>query len=117
SSPDKGLLVDNYEWTKDLTVLEFLRDIGKHFSVNAMVAKEAVRKRLQEREHGISFTEFSYQLLQAYDFAVLHEREGCILQGGGTDQWGNITAGIDLVRRLHGGTAFGITWPLIERSD
>jgi len=117
SSPDRGLLVDNDEWTRDVTVLEFLRDIGKHFSVNAMIARESVRKRLSEREHGISFTEFSYQLLQAFDFAVLHEREGCILQGGGTDQWGNITAGIDLVRRLHGAEAFGITWPLIERSD
>ena len=117
STPEAGLLVDNFDWTRDVTVLEFLRDIGKHFSVNAMIAKESVRKRLTERDQGISFTEFSYQLLQAFDFAVLHEREGCILQGGGTDQWGNITAGIDLVRRLHGAEAFGITWPLIERSD
>lgn len=112
-----GILVDNYDWTRDVSFLDFLRDIGKHFSVNAMIAKESVKRRLEEREHGISFTEFAYQLLQAFDFAVLYERYGCVLQGGGSDQWGNITAGIDLTRKLHGGRVFGMTWPLIERSD
>jgi tyrosyl-tRNA synthetase len=117
SSPDRGILVDNYEWTRDVRVLDFLRDVGKHFSVNAMISKESVRKRLTQREHGISFTEFSYQLLQAMDFAHLYDAEGCRLQGGGSDQWGNITAGIDLTRRLHGAQVYGLTWPLIERSD
>jgi tyrosyl-tRNA synthetase len=112
-----GLLVDNHDWIGQLSALEFLRDIGKHFSVNAMIARESVKRRLTEREQGISYTEFSYQLLQAYDFAVLHQREGCRLQGGGSDQWGNIVAGVDLTRRLHGGEVFGITWPLITRSD
>jgi tyrosyl-tRNA synthetase len=112
-----GVLVDNYDWTRDLTALTFLRDVGKHFSVNQMIARESVRKRLEEREQGISYTEFSYQLLQAYDFAVLHERYGCTLQGGGSDQWGNIVAGVDLTRRLHGARVFGLVWPLITRSD
>jgi tyrosyl-tRNA synthetase len=112
-----GLLVDNHDWIGGLSALDFLRDVGKHFSVNAMIARESVKRRLTEREQGISYTEFSYQLLQAYDFAVLYEREGCRLQGGGSDQWGNIVAGVDLTRRLHGGHVFGITWPLITRSD
>ncbi len=116
-SGDAGRLVDNHEWLGRVGLVEFLRDVGKHFSVNAMIARESVRARLEQREQGISFTEFSYQLLQAYDFAHLYATEGCRLQGGGTDQWGNITAGIDLVRRLHGGTAHGVTWPLVERSD
>jgi tyrosyl-tRNA synthetase len=117
STPERGVLVDNFDWTRDVTVLDFLRDVGKHFSVNAMIAKEAVRKRLTEREHGISFTEFSYQLLQAMDFSHLYATEGCVLQGGGSDQWGNITAGIDLTRRQHGAQVYGLTWPLVERSD
>lgn len=117
SDPARGLLVDNYAWLGGIGFLDFLRDVGKHFSVNAMLAKESVRRRLEQREHGISFTEFSYQLLQAYDFAHLFAAHGCVLQGGGSDQWGNITAGIDLVRRLHDGEAFGLTWPLVERSD
>lgn len=117
TDPAHGLLLDNHAWLGGMGFLEFLRDVGKHFSVNAMVARESVRRRLEEREHGISFTEFSYQLLQAYDFAHLYAAEGCILQGGGSDQWGNITAGIDLVRRMHGGEAYGIVWPLVERSD
>ncbi len=112
-----GLLVDNYDWIKDLSALEFLRDVGKHFSVNQMIARDSVKKRLTEREQGISYTEFSYQLLQAYDFAVLHEREGCHLQGGGSDQWGNIVAGVDLTRRLHGAEVYGLVWPLVTRSD
>ena len=112
-----GLLLDNYEWLGSFGFIEFLRDVGKHFSVNAMVARESVRRRLEEREHGISFTEFSYQLLQAYDFAHLYTAHGCRLQAGGSDQWGNITAGIDLTRRLHGGEVYGLVWPLVERSD
>jgi tyrosyl-tRNA synthetase len=117
SSPARGLLLDNHEWLGTMSFLDFLRDVGKHFSVNTMIARESVRRRLEEREQGISYTEFSYQLLQAYDFAHLYATEGCRLQGGGSDQWGNIVAGIDLVRRLHGGDAYGIVWPLVERSD
>ena len=112
-----GLLLDNYEWLGSLGFIDFLREVGKHFSVNAMIARESVRRRLEEREHGISFTEFSYQLLQAYDFAHLYAAHGCRLQCGGSDQWGNITAGIDLTRRLHGGEVYGLVWPLVERSD
>jgi len=112
-----GLLLDNYDWLGRFGFIEFLRDVGKHFSVNAMIARESVRRRLEEREHGISFTEFAYQLLQAYDFAHLYEAYGCRLQAGGSDQWGNITAGIDLTRRLHGAQVYGLVWPLVERSD
>jgi len=117
SDPQTGLLVDNYDWLGRFGYLDFLRDVGKHFSVNAMVARESVRRRLTEREQGLSFTEFSYALLQAYDFAHLYATEGCLLQCGGSDQWGNITAGIDLTRRLHGAQVYGVVWPLIERSD
>ncbi len=112
-----GFLVDNYDWTRGLSTLAFLRDVGKHFSVNQMIARDSVKKRLTEREQGISYTEFSYQLLQAYDFAVLYDREGCRLQAGGSDQWGNIVAGVDLTRRMHGGEVFGLVWPLVTRSD
>lgn len=112
-----GRLVDNHQWLGELRLVDFLREIGKHFSVNQMISRESVRRRLEEREHGISFTEFTYQLLQAYDFAHLHATEGCMLQGGGSDQWGNIVAGIDLTRRLHGAEVHGIVWPLVERSD
>ncbi|MCU0280234.1 MAG: tyrosine--tRNA ligase [Acidimicrobiia bacterium] len=114
---EDGLLLDNYDWLGRFGFIEFLRDVGKHFSVNAMIARESVRRRLEEREHGISFTEFAYQLLQAYDFAHLYAAHGCRLQAGGSDQWGNITAGIDLTRRLHGGQVYGLVWPLVERSD
>jgi len=117
SSPDAGMLIDNHSWLGEMRLIEFLRDVGKHFSVNQMIARESVRRRLEEREHGISYTEFSYQLLQAYDFAHLFAAEGCRLQIGGSDQWGNITAGIDLTRRIHGGKVFGLVWPLVERSD
>jgi tyrosyl-tRNA synthetase len=117
STPQRGLLLDNHEWLRGLRFLDFLRDVGKHFSVNQMIARESVRRRLEEREHGISFTEFSYQLLQAYDFAHLHATEGCMLQIGGSDQWGNITAGVELTRRLHGTRVYGLVWPLVERSD
>jgi tyrosyl-tRNA synthetase len=108
-------LVDNYEWFDGLGYLDFLRDVGKHFSVNMMLGKESVRARLEDREHGISYTEFSYMLIQAYDFVVLHDRYGCKLQIGGSDQWGNITAGIELIRRLRGHEhhAYGMTLPLI----
>ena len=115
--PSSGLLLDNHDWLGELEFVPFLRDVGKHFSVNQMIARESVRRRLIERDQGISFTEFSYQLLQAYDFAHLFATHGCVLQGGGSDQWGNITAGIDLTRRLHGGEAYGIVWPLFARSD
>jgi tyrosyl-tRNA synthetase len=114
---EDGLILDNYEWLGKLGFIEFLREVGKHFSVNAMIARESVRRRLEEREHGISFTEFAYQLLQAYDFAHLYAAYGCRLQAGGSDQWGNITAGIDLTRRLHGVQVYGLVWPLVERSD
>ena len=117
STPERGLIVDNDGWLAGMKLIDFLRDVGKHFSVNQMIARESVRRRLEEREHGISYTEFSYQLLQAFDFAHLYAAEGCRLQIGGSDQWGNITAGIDLTRRLHGGKVHGLVWPLIERSD
>ena len=110
-------LVDNASWTANVSYLDFLRDIGKHFSVNQMVAKESVRARMENREAGISYTEFSYMLLQAFDFLVLCEKYGCELQIGGSDQWGNITAGIDLIRKKLGKTAFGLTLPLITNAD
>ncbi len=111
--PQGALMLNNAEWLLPLKLVEFLRDIGKHFSVNAMVAKESVRWRIEERGQGISFTEFSYMLLQAYDFFYLYDRHGCAVQAGGRDQWGNITAGIDLIRRMRGGQAHGITFPLL----
>jgi tyrosyl-tRNA synthetase len=110
-------LLDNATWTAPVSFLEFLRDIGKHFSVNQMVAKESVRARMEDREAGISFTEFSYMLLQAFDFYVLCRDQNCELQIGGSDQWGNITAGIDLTRRKLGRTVFGLTLPLIVNAD
>ena len=110
-------LVDNASWTKDVSFLDFLRDIGKHFSVNQMVAKESVRARMEDREVGISYTEFSYMLLQAFDFLVLCRDHNCELQIGGSDQWGNITAGIDLTRKKLGKIVFGLTLPLITNAD
>jgi len=112
-----AISVNNYDWTHGVSYLEFLRDIGKHFTVNHMLAKESVRSRLEDREHGISYTEFSYMLLQAFDFLHLFNQEGCRIQGGGSDQWGNITAGIELIRRKTGGQAFGITFPLLTTSS
>ncbi len=109
-------LVDNADWTANLSYLDFLRDIGKHFSINMMVAKESVRARM-ESEHGISYTEFSYMLLQAHDFYHLRKNFNCELQIGGSDQWGNITAGTDLIRKKLGVPAWGMTFPLITRSD
>ena len=106
-------LLNNADWMRDKSYIEFLRDIGKHFRVNQMISKESVRARLEEREHGISYTEFSYMVLQAYDFMHLYEEQDCRLQVGGSDQWGNITAGTDLVRRKLGETVFGVTAPLV----
>lgn len=112
-----ALVVNNLDWTQDLGVLPFLRDIGKHFSVNTMIQKESVKQRIEREGSGISFTEFTYMILQSYDFAELFKRHDCGLQIGGSDQWGNITGGIDLTRRMHGGHVFGLTMPLITKSD
>ncbi|WP_323904328.1 tyrosine--tRNA ligase [Aeromonas caviae] len=111
------LLVNNADWMGQMSALDFLRDIGKHFSVNAMLARESVRQRLVRPDQGISFTEFSYTLLQSQDFAVLNQRLGCTLQIGGNDQWGNITSGMDLTRRLHQAQVYGMTLPLITKAD
>ena len=111
-------LVNNETWTAPLSYLEFLRDVGKFFTVNSMVAKESVRARMEDRENGISYTEFSYMLLQAFDFYHLHQAHRCELQIGGSDQWGNITAGTDLIRKkAAGGRAWGLTLPLITNAD
>jgi tyrosyl-tRNA synthetase len=116
-SDDRALLVNNGDWLWSVRLLDFLRDIGKHFTVNQMVAKESVKARFESREHGISFTEFSYMLLQAYDFLELFDRHGCTLQLGGSDQWGNITMGVDLIRKVRGETAYGLTSPLVLKAD
>ncbi len=113
----RAILSDNAEWLGTAGLLEFLRDVGKHFSVNEMVRKDSVRARLDGREQSLSFTEFSYMLLQAWDFVQLFDRYGCELQLGGSDQWGNITEGVDLIRRLRGARAFGLTSPLITKAD
>ena len=110
-------LLDNADWTNEVTLLDFLRDIGKHFTVNNMVAKESVRARMEDRDAGISYTEFSYMLLQAFDFYHLKKEHDCDLQIGGSDQWGNITAGIELSRRKLNQTVFGLTLPLITNAD
>jgi tyrosyl-tRNA synthetase len=117
SGANQALLLDNAAWLCDLTLLEFLRDIGKHFTVNQMVAKESVRSRLERPDQGISYTEFSYMLLQAYDFAQLNIDHGCTVQIGGSDQWGNITMGIDLVAKRTGEQAYGLTTPLATKAD
>jgi len=109
-----ALLVDNYDWISELDVVAFLRDVGKHFSVSVMLGKESVKTRLAS---GISYTEFSYQVLQAYDFLCLARRHACTVQMGGTDQWGNITAGIELIRRVEARAAFGLTLPLVTKGD
>jgi tyrosyl-tRNA synthetase len=114
---DDALLLNNAEWLGSISVLEFLRDVGKHFTVNQMVAKESVRTRFERPEQGISYTEFSYMLLQAYDFLRLHVDHGCDLQFGGSDQWGNITMGIDLIRKVCGDEVWGFTTPLIVKPD
>ena len=110
-------VVNNLDWVGNMDVLTFLRDVGKHFSVNNMINKESVKQRIDREGEGISFTEFTYMLLQSYDFAELFSRYGCTLQIGGSDQWGNITGGIDLTRRMHGGQTYGLTVPLITKSD
>src|SRR5688500_17119099 len=114
---NSALVVNNLDWTSKLDVLTFLRDIGKHFSINAMIQKESVRQRIEREGEGISFTEFTYMILQSYDFAVLNEKYQCTLQIGGSDQWGNITAGIDLTRRLNQKQVYGLTLPLVTKAD
>ena len=117
-APNHAIVVNNYDWMKEFSFLSFIRDIGKHITVNYMMAKDSVKKRLAANaDHGMSFTEFSYQLLQGYDFLHLYETEGCKLQMGGRDQWGNITTGTELIRRMNGGEAFAITCPLITKAD
>jgi tyrosyl-tRNA synthetase len=117
SKTNPARLVDNADWIASLSFLDFLRDVGKHFSVNVMISKESVRARMEDRESGISYTEFSYMLLQAYDFYHLRQSLNCELQIGGSDQWGNITAGIDLVRRKLSVPAYGLTFPLLTKAD
>lgn len=116
SDPARGVLVDNRDWTQPMSVLEFLRDVGKHVTVNQMLARESVRVRI-ESEHGISFTEFSYMLLQANDYLWLHDHEACVLQIGGSDQWGNIVAGVDLIRRKRRTVVHAVSWPLMTSAD
>jgi len=122
SGPNGAIVVNNEEWLGRFSYLDFLRDVGKHFPVNIMMAKDSVKSRVENRDQGISYTEFSYMLLQAYDFYHLNKAEGCRLQVGGSDQWGNITAGIDLIRRMQGEeekkeTVYGLTFPLVTKSD
>ena len=114
---ERGFLVDNHTWLSRLDLLGFLRDVGVHAPVTAMLGRESVKRRLEGREQGITYTEFTYQLLQAYDFVHLSRAHGCVLQGGGSDQWGNITAGIDLARRLDGVQLHGLVWPLLTTAD
>lgn len=115
--PAAAEVVNNLDWVGDISVLDFLRDVGKHFSVNSMIQKESVKQRIEREGSGISFTEFSYMLLQSYDFAELYKRYGCSVQIGGSDQWGNITGGIDLARRMHGAQVHGLTLPLVTKAD
>ena len=117
SKENPARLLDNATWTEPVSFLDFLRDIGKHFSVNVMAAKESVRARMEDRETGISYTEFSYMLLQAFDFYHLNRDLGCELQIGGSDQWGNITAGLDLCRKKSAAVVYGLTLPLITNAD
>ena len=117
-APNRAEMVNNYDWTKDVTFLDFAREIGKHITVNYMMAKDSVQKRLNgEARDGLSFTEFTYQLLQGFDFYTLYKERGCKLQLGGSDQWGNITTGTELIRRKLGGEAFALTCPLITKAD
>ncbi len=113
--PVGAVLVSNLEWTEQLSALDFLRDIGKHFPVNRMLARESVKARLEAG--GISYTEFSYQILQAYDYLELYRRYGCTLQVGGSDQWGNLVAGVDLIKRVEGASIHALATPLITRPD
>ncbi len=114
---NNAIMVNNWDWLGSYSMVDFLREVGKHFSVNAMMAKESVRARLEDREQGISYTEFSYMILQAYDFYHLFKEHDCLLQIGGNDQWGNITAGVDLIRRKKGTQAHGLTFPLLTTSS
>jgi tyrosyl-tRNA synthetase len=114
--PTQAEMVNNWDWFKDISFLDFIRDVGKHITVNYMMSKDSVRKRL-EGESGISFTEFTYQLIQGYDFYWLYQNRGCKLQMGGSDQWGNITTGTEIIRRMAGGEAFAFTCPLLTKSD
>jgi tyrosyl-tRNA synthetase len=117
-APNRAIMVNNYDWMKDYSFLGFIRDIGKHITVNYMMAKDSVKKRLgADSKSGMSFTEFTYQLVQGYDFQVLFRDHGCKLQMGGSDQWGNIVTGTELIRRIERGEAFALTWPLITKSD
>ena len=117
AGPNSALLVNNFDWMGKFSYLEFLRDVGKHFPVNVMLGKDSVKSRLERTDSGLSYTEFSYMLLQAYDFVHLHDAYGCELQAGGSDQWGNITAGIDLARRMRSAQLHGLTCPLLTKSD
>ncbi len=114
---NSAVLVNNLDWTQNYDVLSFLRDVGKHFSVNAMIQKESVKQRIEREGDGISFTEFSYMILQSYDFAELNKRYNCTVQIGGSDQWGNITGGIDLTRRMNQQQVYGATLPLVTKAD
>ncbi len=111
------MIVNNYDWLSKLSMMEFLRDTGKHFTINYMISKDSVKSRLEREGEGISYTEFSYMLLQSYDFLHLFDTYNCVVQAGGSDQWGNITAGIELIRRVRGQKAHGIAYPLITRAD
>jgi tyrosyl-tRNA synthetase len=114
---NSAVVANNLDWTKDLDVLSFLRDVGKHFSINAMIQKESVKQRIDREGEGISFTEFTYMILQSYDFAELNRRYDCTIQIGGSDQWGNITGGTDLTRRMNRKQVYGITLPLVTKAD
>jgi tyrosyl-tRNA synthetase len=114
SRTNPAILVNNADWLTTVSLTDFLRDVGKHFSINNMIAKESVKRRLEQE--GISYTEFSYLLLQAYDYLILYEKYHCTLQMGGSDQWGNITAGVDLIRKVHGAKAHALVWPLLTTS-
>jgi len=116
-TPNAAEMVNNYDWMKDYTFLDFIRDIGKHITVNYMMSKDSVKKRLSSESEGMSFTEFTYQLVQGYDFLHLYRAKNCRLQMGGSDQWGNITTGTELIRRVAGGEAFALTCPLITKAD
>ena len=116
-SANSALMLNNYDWMKEFSFLEFIRRIGKHITVNYMMAKDSVKKRLSESSNGLSFTEFTYQLVQGYDFLHLRQNYDCMLQMGGSDQWGNITTGGELIRRIAGLEAYGLTWPLMTKSD
>ena len=116
-APNAAIMVNNYDWMRNMGFLDFIRDVGKHITVNYMMAKDSVKKRLDGEGEGMSFTEFTYQLVQGYDFLHLFKEYGCKLQFGGSDQWGNITTGTEMIRRILGKEAFGLTWPLITKAD